>query len=221
MKRLSDLPDDEISQYMDFDGLLTKQKAIVKTKMYWKWGVFGSAVVLILVALLYTQTEHSLQPKTLQRIEPATSLPMITDSVIANETKARHQPAKDILREEPQRAEGKQDSIAISREQLTTNPVYMQAEPVNGYPALYEYFNSTLVYPAEVKQDSIQGVLTVTFVINAAGKPENITVQNSLGEAFEREAIRLIEHMPAWKPASLNSKPVASKLSLPLTFRIE
>jgi TonB family protein len=98
---------------------------------------------------------------------------------------------------------------------------YMQAEPLLGYPDLYEYFNANLVYPPEALKDSIQGVQTVSFVINAEGKPEQIEVVKSLGEPFEKEVKRLIENMPEWKPATLNGKPVSSKISLPLTFQIQ
>ena len=97
----------------------------------------------------------------------------------------------------------------------------MQAEPADGYSALYAYFNSNLVYPSEALKDSIQGVETVSFVINTDGKPEKITIRQSLGEPFEKEARRLIENMPLWKPATLNGKAVPSQMSVPLTFQIQ
>jgi hypothetical protein len=58
-------------------------------------------------------------------------------------------------------------------------------------------------------------------VVNTDGKPENITIKQSLGEPFEKEARRLIENMPLWKPATLNGKPVSSQMSIPLTFQIQ
>jgi TonB family protein len=115
----------------------------------------------------------------------------------------------------------KVDSPVADRPQREVTPMYRQAEPVDGYASLYEYFSSSLVYPVDAPSDSIQGVLTVTFTINAEGKPESISIHNSLGKAFEREAIRLIQEMPEWKPAQLNNKPVPSKMSLPLTFQIK
>jgi TonB family protein len=98
---------------------------------------------------------------------------------------------------------------------------YFQAEPLMGYSDLYEYFNANLVYPVEALKDSIQGVQTVSFVINTKGKPEQIEVIKSLGQPFEKECLRLIENMPEWKPATLNGKPVNSKISIPLTFQIQ
>ena len=103
----------------------------------------------------------------------------------------------------------------------TAESGYIQAEPVQGYAELYEYFNANLVYPVEALKYSIQGVHTISFVINTQGMPEQIEIVKSLGPSFEKECKRLIENMPAWKPARLNGKPVPSKISLPLTFQIQ
>jgi protein TonB len=99
--------------------------------------------------------------------------------------------------------------------------VFIQAEPVAGYPALYEYFMRELKYPAEAVADSVQGVVSVMFTINAQGKPEKIQVEQSLSPALDREAMRVIANMPAWKPATYNQKPMPSRISLPLTFQIK
>jgi TonB family protein len=64
-------------------------------------------------------------------------------------------------------------------------------------------------------------VLTVTFTVSSTGKPENILVKQSLGKPFEKEAHRLIENMPDWRPATLNGKAVPSQISIPLTFQIK
>jgi TonB family protein len=106
-------------------------------------------------------------------------------------------------------------------EDQTPENVYEQATPLSGYPALYEYFNDALVYPAEHVGDSIHGDVTVIFVIDVAGKPVNIQVEKSLGPRFDAEAIRVINNMPAWEPAKFNGKPVPSKIRLPLTFETE
>jgi TonB family protein len=101
-----------------------------------------------------------------------------------------------------------------------TPPAYQQAEPLDGYSSLYDYFSANLVYPSESVKDSVEGVQTVKFIINTDGKPENIEIINSLGPLFELEAKRVIESMPQWQPAMLNGKPVPSQISLPVTFRI-
>lgn len=114
---------------------------------------------------------------------------------------------------------------AAQTDSIQTNPpktevVYVQAEPIDGYEALYAYFNKELIYPEAAVKDSIEGVLIVKFLINKEGKPERIETSGTLGILFDKEAARLIEHMPLWKPATVNGKPIASKLSVPLTFQL-
>jgi periplasmic protein TonB len=97
---------------------------------------------------------------------------------------------------------------------------FVEAEPLDGYPSLYEYFSRELIYPEAAIKDSVQGVVTVSFVVGITGTAEKIRIEHPLGDAFDREAVRLVENMPAWKPATLNGDPIPTKLSMPVTFQI-
>jgi TonB family protein len=99
--------------------------------------------------------------------------------------------------------------------------VYVQAEPREGYAHLYAYFNDNLRYPPQAIKDSIEGIETISFMIDKRGKATNFAITNSLGALFDQEAMRLIRNMPDWNPASLNGEPVASQLSVPLTFQLK
>ncbi|HEX6226089.1 MAG TPA: energy transducer TonB, partial [Chryseolinea sp.] len=117
--------------------------------------------------------------------------------------------------------DGKEQVTQKKSETSVTESGYVQAEPAQGYSVLYNFFSTNLKYPPEGLKDSIQGVQTISFVINTMGKPEDITIVNSLGKSFDEESTRLVENMPDWKPAMLDGKPVASKISLPITFQIQ
>lgn len=157
-----------------------------------------------------------------------------------SESTSREKPAAAITDTQNTRPAGEQEiDSRISKEAepvttpavLQTNPgsvnssktetVYVQAEPIDGYETLYAYFGSELIYPEAAVKDSVEGVLIVKFLINKEGRPEQIQTSGSLGNLFEKEAVRLIEHMPLWKPATLNGKAVTSKLSIPLTFQLQ
>ena len=97
---------------------------------------------------------------------------------------------------------------------------YVQAEPLNGYTQLYAYFNEHLMYPPQAVKDSVEGIETVSFIIDEQGKPTQISITHSLGAHFDAEAMRVIKEMPDWRPATLNGRPVASQLSVPLTFQL-
>ena len=128
---------------------------------------------------------------------------------------ARPSPSQEVAKDQPKTNPAPSDTA--SQEPFN----YFEAEPENGYPHLYEYFANELKYPEIAMRDSISGIVTVSFVLNRNGKPEQIKVLNSMGEAFDLEAFRIIENMPSWKPATLNGNPVSSKISVPLSFQFK
>ena len=226
MNQKPELSDAEIRSYMDFDSVLRKRAAKKSAIRAW---LFGGTVAVVMVAILVSlllspptrQTPHSTPDMPAQEAVPEQqALPALAQKqeqvqpiAGAKETKAGTRATqKPVAAKEPEPA---QNTTA------QTTSAYVQAEPACGYPALYEYFNASLIYPQEAVKDSVQGVLTVSFVINIEGKPEQIEIKESLGAPFEREAKRLIENMPLWKPALLNSRKVSSKISLPLTFQVK
>lgn len=229
MKQRLDLSDEEINSYMDFDSLRRKQREldIKKRSRYTilKWSV--PAILLVSLAVwFFTVNNHDAEPSILnQQLEIQSDQPTLPS--------AESIPLKDSVQlnnamDKPIRAEqiAKRPDVqslvdeSNSSQNTAVESVYIQAEPVNGYASLYTFLNTNLQYPTESLKDSIQGIQTVSFVINKDGKPENIRFIESLGLPFEIESKRLIESMPVWKPATLNGKPVPSKLVLPLTFQI-
>ncbi len=234
MKHKENPSDEEIQSYMNFDSLLEKRNITIRaarTKSFLKWGIPAFVVTVALVWFFlrqdYTPTVAATTSKTTDSVggTKKTNLPSVPVDTsnaqnIARQKHAARVPSKPGAMSQQKEQKETSPSKQII-EPLTKESEYKQAEPVQGYPELYKFFNSNLIYPGAALKDSIQGIQTISFVINKEGKPEHIQVVNSLGEPFEMEAKRLVENMPAWKPATLNGKPVASKVSLPLTFQIQ
>jgi TonB family protein len=236
MKSRESIPDDEIRQYMDFDGLLAdKDKLIARQE---KLKVLRNTAIVIAgligVALIYftldpSSGDSSNPIKKENMLGISSQLPETThlDSVKSfQETKPQalkpaHEEAKSKQEKVSQVNQENKSTREIVPERKTSEAIYVQSEPVNGYPDLYAYFDRELIYPKEVVKDSIQGVVTVIFSINVNGLADKIQIENSLGNAFDREVYRVMEKMPAWKPATYNDKPVRSKVSLPLTFQLQ
>lgn len=245
MKTRPEITDEEIRSYMDFDRLLEVHKENPPRNFSISKYVIALALITGAgVSYWYFVTEKT--PATNNTVIESKSenkvpkeIPVTADSS-ANQSKTaaselegqtdrvnkkRNQTSVIIPKadEKEKRVVTDKDSEerALSRNETpSVQSVYTQAEPVNGYPDLYDYFRRELKYPAQAVQDSIRGEVIAIFTINAEGIPEKITIENSLGVAFDHEVIRLITNMPAWKPATYNNKPVASRMSLPLTFQI-
>jgi len=230
MKHKPELSDEEIRSYMDFERLMASSKHVTGTnKLYWVLKRLIPVVVIsgITSWFIFFANTDKVQPApkaaSHQESQPVQStdeqkIHAVTEQEQVKENKVK-QGTSASLKAPVKGEKNKQEQLpSVS---ALAEDVYIQAEPVDGYPSLYAYFNAHLVYPRESIKDSIQGVQTISFIINPEGRPEKIQVKQSLGEPFEKEAVRLIENMPLWKPATLNGKPVPSQMSLPLTFQIQ
>jgi TonB family protein len=221
-----DITEEEIRNSMNFDqvlnlantNLLHQRKRVrrVKAGLY-----IAGVVVLGLTAYWLLTPLPPVMPKnsTASHSTPVHAAPdsiSETPSIIANVPQDKTP--------KPTGTPGKSAATILQPSPIVSDSVaevYVPAEPVKGFPALYEYFNRELNYPQEAIKDSTQGVITVNFVIDQHGAPINLKIANSLGPAFDAEAIRLIQNMPRWKAARLSGREIDSKISIPLTFHIK
>ena len=100
--------------------------------------------------------------------------------------------------------------------------IYLHVEKRAQYPggkdSLQHYLSKNLVYPAKAREEGIQGVVLVGFVVNKDGSLSNIRVQRSVDESLDQEAIRLVKNMGNWEPALLKNSPVRTMCILPIKF---
>ncbi|UZD23508.1 TonB family protein [Algoriphagus halophytocola] len=96
-----------------------------------------------------------------------------------------------------------------------------EAYPVDGFENLYTWFEANITYPEEYRKDAIEGTVKVSFLLNEDSTISGISVSQSLGDAFDGEAIRLIENMPKWVPAKRNGIPFSKRFVLPIGFKVE
>lgn len=225
MNKRQEITDEELERFKNFDDLLVKhnQASVGTNKSALKGLKWGLSILVVSIAGLSTFYFTMDEEKEISKNQlGVTNTPLVeamktdsvTETVVPTKENESHPQQKSITT-----TKGKS---VVEKETVVPTPtaIYVQAEPIEGYAHLYDYFNTELLYPSVAVKDSIQGVLTVSFTINREGLPENLQFINSLGEAFEEEAKRLILNMPSWKPATLNNEPVPSRLSIPLTFQI-
>jgi hypothetical protein len=245
MKPPPKLSDDEIRSYMDFDTVLDHQRKLRARRNTLRWTAGAGSLALIIISGWMISGEFVTSNEEPLRMEVKNQNANVVNDTLGAESSA-DTPTTDALsknivaapstdslmesarlRKRPSR-EPDQSAVVIKKAQdtlhqqhSTTNDVYHQAEPVGGYQNLYEYFNKNLKYPREVMADSLQETVTVTFVITASGEPDMIKLDDAVAARIRREVETLVLNMPSWKAATLNGKPVPSRITLPLTFKIE
>lgn len=223
MNKKPEVSDAELERFMDFDQLLRKQSAYIKSKRI-QYVVGGSSLIAIvaLFSWMLFSSQEELQSLPNEELFTENTEPIVENVVEIDSVEFQSENIdKPAL----------QKSTAVQKEQVSTppaevkkeivEPVYVQSAPVEGYASLYAYFEKELVYPQEAIADSIQGTVTVHCIIGKDGIPRNVQIENSLGELFDKEVNRIIENMPAWKPATLNDAPMDSKITLPLSFKLK
>ena len=112
-----------------------------------------------------------------------------------------------------------------SRENFSRYPIkyVIVADRMPCFPgsdtAMSRFIAENLQYPAEAKENDINGEVQLSFTVNKNGRIENINVTESLGYGCDEEAVRLIGRMPDWLPALKNGKPVKEEVVLSIEFK--
>ena len=94
------------------------------------------------------------------------------------------------------------------------------AEFPGGMQAMQAYMSQNIQYPAQAMAEGIQGKVVLTFIVEKDGSISNVTVIRSQGELLDNEAIRVVKRMPNWTPGMQGGKPVRTKFTLPIPFRL-
>jgi len=89
-----------------------------------------------------------------------------------------------------------------------------------GEAAMFQYISKTIKYPEIAKENNVQGKVFVQFVIGKDGKVTDVQVIRGVDPSLDKEAIRVIQNMPAWKPGKQRGKPVKVSFQLPINFKL-
>jgi protein TonB len=89
-----------------------------------------------------------------------------------------------------------------------------------GEAAMFQWIAKNIKYPEIAKENNIQGKVFVQFVIGKDGYVTDVTVVRGVDPSLDKEAVRVIQSMPQWKPGKQRGKPVKVSFQLPINFRL-
>lgn len=238
----------KIDQYRDFDRLMQAYKAPLSWgNLLIRW--FSSGALFLILTMLSVSSKHNEGQFKVQNhksdlfaLRASSSGSTSTAQVSLQEVdelrqlrlqkeikalKAKKQGELSI-KANPSETSGANPKMSLSDvpernltdDTLSKPQAYEQAEPLSDYPTLYQFLAENLRYPEEALKDSIEGTVKVRFLISPKGNITEAEVIQSLSNAHDQEAQRVILMMPPWKPARLNGKAVPSRIVIPLTFKI-
>ena len=244
-----DVTDEEIDSFKNFEDVLNKydhavEKAVSnKTKWHTVLWLLGGLFLAVTTVFYFYPSKKAIDISR-SNVKNDTSINIVSDNINKKlPSEIQPEPTSTLLEEEeeevvvdnkvhaPNKSAGEVVEVEVNQAEKARSasqpPVqnsdflFIEAEPIIGLSALYDYFESTLEYPIDALSDSVQGSVIIQFTINKEGLPQDIVVEKPLGELFDKQAISVIENMPKWKPATINGNPVNSKINVPLHFNFK
>jgi len=102
--------------------------------------------------------------------------------------------------------------------------VFVVVEKMPVYPggdeALFKFIYENVRYPAEAKEQGIQGKVILRFMVASDGAVEDISVVKGVHPLLDAEAVRVMSILPHWTPGTQGGKPVNVWYSVPVSFSL-
>ncbi|MCC6372395.1 MAG: energy transducer TonB [Bacteroidia bacterium] len=95
------------------------------------------------------------------------------------------------------------------------------AEFPGGIGKLQEFLGENIKIPLAVRKEGIAVKVYLKFIVSENGEAISPEILRSVPNCpeCEKEAIRLVNIMPKWKPAKMSGKPVNCYFNLPIRFK--
>ena len=107
----------------------------------------------------------------------------------------------------------------------TANDAFDVVEEMPEFPggmeALMTFLSRNIKYPSDAQNKGVQGRVVIQFVVNTDGKIEDAHVVRSVQSELDKEALRVINSMPNWKPGKQKGEVVRVKYTVPIAFRLK
>ena len=90
-----------------------------------------------------------------------------------------------------------------------------------GDAALLAYLRENAVYPEIAKENNIQGRVVLQFCVTASGGVSKISVLKKVDPELDKEAMRVVSTLPAFKPGKQGGKPVPVWYQAFILFKLQ
>ncbi len=89
-----------------------------------------------------------------------------------------------------------------------------------GASELMKWLTENLKYPKTAQRKRVQGKVVVSFIVNTDGSLSDMKIVTSLDPDCDREAMRVMAMMPAWKAGTQNDRPCRTMVAIPIVFKL-
>ena len=85
---------------------------------------------------------------------------------------------------------------------------------------MLEYIYKNIKYPAEARENDVEGMVVVSFIIEKDGSISNTEIVRPIGSGCDEEVLRVVKAMPRWMPGNQSGEPVRVHFNLPVRFKL-
>ncbi len=86
---------------------------------------------------------------------------------------------------------------------------------------IYQYLNKFIDYPRLARDNGLEGMILLTFMIGADGKISEIKVKRGVAPILDKESVRVIREFKFLSPPMLDEKAISVCVTMPLAFSLE
>ena len=115
--------------------------------------------------------------------------------------------------------------VAAEEEEEEEAKVFFIVEDMPEFPggelALRKYIANAIKYPVIAQENGIQGKVYVTFVVDKDGGISDARIARGVDPSLDKEALRVVNTLPKWKPGMQRGKPVRVSYTVPINFVLQ
>jgi protein TonB len=115
--------------------------------------------------------------------------------------------------------------IQQEEEKGEESQVFFIVEDMPEFPggelALRKFIANAIKYPVIAQENGIQGKVYVNFVVDKDGSITNAKIARGVDPSLDKEALRVVNSLPKWKPGMQRGKPVKVSYTVPISFVLQ
>jgi len=158
------------------------------------------------------QQQRYVPPVVVDSIKPEDVTQLMTADDAQNEIKDQEVVEVVEVKEEVQEAEPEEIPFVVVEEM----PMFP-----GGDAELLKYIAEHTTYPDIAKENNIQGRVIIRFCVTAKGGVSQVSILKGVDPELDKEAIRVVNTLPAFKPGKQGGKPVPVWYMVPITFTLK
>ncbi|PTN08326.1 energy transducer TonB [Mangrovibacterium marinum] len=115
--------------------------------------------------------------------------------------------------------------IQQEAEEEEESEVFFIVENMPEFPggelALRKFIANAIKYPVIAQENGIQGKVYVNFVVDKDGSVTQARIARGVDSSLDKEALRVVNSLPKWKPGMQRGKPVRVSYTVPISFVLQ